>query len=451
MRITGIFTKIFLSNAIIGLFSLIAISVIFYFLIRDALIDRTLDQLASVNALKADQVDRYLKRMGGKEEAAVDENFTEIQRMLLEKTGMGSTGESYIVGPDNKLRSASRFFPDRPPNTISTEQSVGPDHIRTDYRGKQVLSFSKELSDPGLRWRVVTEIDFDEAMMPIVRFRNYLAIITVSCALLVVVVSIFLSNAISRPLQYLQEVMRQLAMGIFPATPVTVSNTDEIGKIAQAVNQLVEREIKLVRDKTASLIEGQENERKRLTQELHDGVGQLLTAVRLRIETTPIEASQRKEIVDLINETIAEVKRISYNVMPGSLVDFGLEAALKGLCDNTARYSSLKFDFRYIRESNHNLNFDVTVAVFRIVQEGINNILKHASAHNVELHVVDTDDSIYVLLKDDGKGFNWSERATAGLGLRSMAERAKLLEGSVDVFSDRDGTVVEAHIPLLPK
>jgi signal transduction histidine kinase len=134
--------------------------------------------------------------------------------------------------------------------------------------------------------------------------------------------------------------------------------------------------------------------------------------------------------------------------MPGSLVDFGLEAALKGLCDNTARYSSLKFDFRYIRESNHTLSFDVTVAVFRIVQEGINNILKHASAQNVELHVVDTDGSIYVLLKDDGKGFNRTERATAGLGLRSMTERAKLLGGSVDIHSDREGTVIEAHIPL---
>jgi two-component system NarL family sensor kinase len=448
MRITGIFTKIFLSNAIIGLFSLITISTIFYFLIRNALVDRTLDQLASVNALKADQIDRYLKQADGTRELAIDESFTEIQRMLLDNTGMGSTGESYIVGPDNKLRSASRFFPDRAPHTISTEENAGPDHMRIDYRGKKVLSFSKELSDSSRRWRIVTEIDFDEAMAPIVRFRNYLAIITISCAILVVVVSVFLSNAISRPLQYLQEVMRQLAIGIFPATPVTVSNTDEIGKIAQAVNELVEREIRLVRDKTAALIEGQENERKRLTQELHDGVGQLLTAVRLRIETTPIDPSQRKEIVDLINETIAEVKRISYNVMPGSLVDFGLDAALKGLCDNTARYSSLKFDFRYIHESNHTLNFDVTVAVFRIVQEGINNILKHASAENVELHVVDTDDSVYVLLKDDGKGFDRTERATAGLGLRSMTERAKLLGGTVEIHSNDEGTVVEAQIPL---
>src|ERR1041385_252884 len=309
MRTSWIFTKIFLSNAIIGLFSLIAISVIFYFLIRNALIERTLDQLESVNTLKAQQIERYLSD-------SVDVNVDqEVQEMLLENTGMGSTGESYLVGPDNKLRSASRFFPGRSPATIKVDDPVeNPDHLRIDYRGKKVLSFSRELKNAQLKWRIVSEIDYDEAMEPIVRFRNYLAIVTVSCAILVVVVSIFVSNAISRPLHYLQEVMRHLAMGIFPAKPVTVSNTDEIGKIAQAVNQLVEREIKLVRDKTAALIEGQENERKRLTQELHDGIGQLLTAVRLRIEATPMESSHRKEIIDVINDTIAEVKRISYKV-----------------------------------------------------------------------------------------------------------------------------------------
>ncbi len=294
---------------------------------------------------------------------------------------------------------------------------------------------------------------------------------------------------------FLREIIMQLAKGILPSAPVKISNQDEIGQISAAVNQLVsglrqtaefayqigrgnfetqytslsdqdtlglalinmrdqlrdfnEREIKLLRDKTAALLEGQENERKRITQELHDGVGQLLTAIRLQIDIVPLDHTRKKELVDLINETINEVKRISYNVMPGSLVDFGLEAALKGLCDNTSKYSPLKFDFRYIRESEHALGFDVTVAVFRIVQEGINNILKHASARNVDLHVLDKEDEIYVLLKDDGQGFVENMRSTAGLGLRSMKERARLLGGTVDIHSEMDeGTIIEARIPL---
>ena len=405
MKITRQFNGIFFSNATIGLFSLITISIIFFFLMRDALIERTLDQLESVNSLKASQINGYLRDATG---AVNEEDFSKIQSMLLENTGMGSTGESYIVGPDNRLRSASRFFPNRPPATMEFKQdAVDPDHIRVDYRGKKVISFSRDLENPSLQWKIVSEIDFDEAMEPVEQFTNYLLAIIITGCLLIVLVSAFFSNLISQ------------------------------------------REAKLHRDKTAALLEGQENERKRITQELHDGVGQLLTAIRLRIHVMQFDTALRKELVDLINETIGEVKRISYNVMPGSLVDFGLEAALKGLCDNTSRYSRLKFDFRYIRESDHALSFDVTVAVFRIVQEGINNILKHASATHVDLNILDKEDEIYVLLKDNGKGFNPASPNHTGLGLRSMTERAKLLGGNVDIHSEPDeGTTVEARIPL---
>jgi len=83
------------------------------------------------------------------------------------------------------------------------------------------------------------------------------------------------------------------------------------------------------------------------------------------------------------------------------------------------------------------------------VQEGINNVLKHASASRVELHVLDKEDEIYMLLKDDGSGFDAETRNKAGLGLRSMAERAKLLGGSVDIHSEPgEGTVIESRIPL---
>ncbi|HZY79997.1 MAG TPA: ATP-binding protein [Cyclobacteriaceae bacterium] len=605
MRAKSIFIKIFLSNAVIGLFAVITISSIFYFLIRNSLIDRTVDQLASVNTLKAEQIDSYLNQhkkdltflftheffvehfdnvkgpintttfpkevaeeidgiraiynfleisfVGPDKTIAystsrdpvfstkslpvadkpddfnwidasndypdqrpvllyiipivradmfvglvvVTENFDKVEKLLLENAGMGTTGESYLVGPDNKLRSASRFFPERPPLsiTVSYTDEPNPDHIRTDYRGETVISFARPLENPALKWKIISEIDVIEALEPATNFRNYLLIITVISAVLILSVSVFISNEIAKPVLRLRDVIKELAKGILPDTPVTTRSKDEIGQITNEVNQLVaglrrttefayqigqgnfqtqytslsdsdtlglalidmrdqlkqfnEREVKLVRDKAAALLEGQENERKRIIQELHDGVGQLLTAIRLRIDVVPLETNRRKELVDLLNETIAEVKRISYNVMPGSLVDFGLEAALKGLCDNTSKYSKLKFDFQYIRESDHQLGFDVTVAVFRIVQEGINNIIKHASAQNVELHILDKEDEIYVLLKDDGKGFEEKLLDRAGMGLRSMKERAKLLGGNVDIHSEpNEGTAIEAHIPL---
>lgn len=405
MKAARYFNGIFLFNATIGLLSLLTISIVFYFLMREALIQRTLDQLQSVNTLKSSQINSHLRGQSG---VVSGEDFNKIQLMLLENTGMGETGESYIVGPDNRLRSASRFFPDRPPASMEFKQdAVDPDHIRIDYRGKKVISFSRDLENSSLQWKLVSEIDFDEAMQPVEEFTNYLVAITITGSVLIVLVSAFFSNVVSQ------------------------------------------REAKLHRDKTAALLEGQENERKRITQELHDGVGQLLTAIRLRIDALQFDTGIRKEVVDLINETIAEVKRISYNVMPASLVDFGLEAALKGLCDNTTKYSRLNCDFKYVRESNHTLSFEVTAAVFRIAQEGFNNILKHASATNIELHVIDKEDEIYVLLKDDGKGFHRDHRNTTGLGLRSMEERAKLLGGKVDIHSaPGEGTVIEVHLPV---
>jgi len=182
---------------------------------------------------------------------------------------------------------------------------------------------------------------------------------------------------------------------------------------------------------------------------LHDGVGQLLTVAQLRVEMLENEPALQKEIMGLINETIAEVRRISYNVMPNAIVDFGLEAALKGLCENSRKYTSLSFDFQYVREVDRVLSFEVTIAIFRIVQEGINNIIKHAKATHVDVYVLDKGDEIYVLLKDDGQGFNEEQVLNKnGFGLRSMRERATLLNGTMEIHSDSGkGTVIEVNIP----
>ncbi|HEX6223783.1 MAG TPA: sensor histidine kinase, partial [Chryseolinea sp.] len=198
------------------------------------------------------------------------------------------------------------------------------------------------------------------------------------------------------------------------------------------------------------LLEGQERERRRIIQELHDGVGQLLTAIRMRMEMLEGESSLKDEIKKQINDTIAEVRRISYNVMPQALVDFGLEAALAGLCDSVKRYSNLEIDFTYVKESDHTINFEVSTALFRIAQEGLNNIVKYAEASSVNLHIIDKDDEVYLVLEDDGNGFDESKlKINGGMGLQNIRERAKLLNGSAEIHSTPGhGTVIEIHIPI---
>lgn len=198
------------------------------------------------------------------------------------------------------------------------------------------------------------------------------------------------------------------------------------------------------------MLEGQENERRRIIKELHDGVGQMLTAIRMQVDSLESEKERREEIKAYINEAIAEVKRISYHVMPQAIVDFGLEAALKGLCDTIKKFSSLSIDFRYIREFEHKLDFEISIAVFRIAQEGLNNIVKHAGATTVNLHVLDKEDELYFILEDNGKGFDENELiSNPGSGLRNIRERVVLLNGSVEIHTAIDkGTSIEIHIPV---
>jgi signal transduction histidine kinase len=433
----------------------------------------------------------------------VEENFQNIQSIVSETTGMGTTGESYIVGSNYTMRSASRFWKEKAPGEIVVRTAAvdkafngtSDMEIITDYRGEKVLSVYRPIGDVDLKWVIISEIDWEEAMMPIVHLRYYLIGVTFFVLLVTTLITFFLSNAIAQPISKLRGVIQQLSFGIIPKTKVPVTSKDEVGQMAEAIYQLTEglertsvfakeigagnfntsfvtlsdhdtlgkallhmrdelksmneREMKLIRARASALLEGQENERRRIIQELHDGVGQLLTAIRMRVEMLEDESSLKDEIKMQINETIAEVRRISYNVMPQALVDFGLEAALKGLCDSIKRYSNLMIDFTYVRETDHRLNFEISTALFRIAQEGLNNIVKYAQASSVNLHIIEKEDEIYLALEDNGKGFDVNKVNNGGIGLQNIRERAKLLNGNADIDSTPgEGTVIEVHIPI---
>jgi two-component system, NarL family, sensor kinase len=434
----------------------------------------------------------------------VEEKFQNIQSIVSEITGMGTTGESYIVGPEYTMRSSSRFFRDEAPGSISVKTEAvrsalagtAGSGVITDYRNKKVLSVYRPVDDADVNWAIVSEIDWTEAMAPIVRLRYYLVGITFFMLVLTTIITFFLSNAIAQPILKLRKIVYQLSRGIVPTQRILVKSQDEVGQMADAIYQLTDgfqrtsefaeeigkgnfnapfvtlseydslghsliqmrdelkafhaREAKQARARASALLEGQENERRRIIAELHDGVGQLLTAIRIRVEMLEGDDPVKEEIKKQINDTIAEVRRVSYNVMPQALVDFGLEAALKGLCDSIKRYANLDIDFTYVRESGEELNFEITTALFRIAQEGLNNVIKYASATVVKLHVIQKEDEVYFALEDNGKGFDIENmKAASGMGLQNIRERAKLLNGSTEIHSaSGQGTVIEVHIPI---
>lgn len=436
----------------------------------------------------------------------VQENFGKIQQILQENTDMGTTGESYLVGNDFLLRSKSKFFPDRAPGSILAETEAmhklingeeGRGIVR-DYRGVSVLSAFRGISSVDLKWFILSEMDEAEAMRPIVALRNYFMLVTVLIMVLVLIVTYIISNAIISPIVELKDAIQTLSQGIVPSPKPNVHNGDEIGEMGAAIHQLIEgferttrfasdigsgnfeasyvalskddslghalikmreelkafhaRELKSARSRAAALLEGQESERTRIVKELHDGVGQLLTAISMQIDLLDGSAERKADLKKYITEAIVEIKRISYNVMPQAIVDFGLEAALNGLCESVKKYAAISIDFRYIRESDQKLHFDVSIAMYRIMQEGLNNIVRHAHASHVNLHILDKSDELYGVLEDDGRGFDMHKamnNPSTGSGLRNIRERAQLMNGTAEIQSSPGhGCVIEIHIPL---
>ncbi|PKK34635.1 hypothetical protein BWI96_21090 [Siphonobacter sp. SORGH_AS_0500] len=144
------------------------------------------------------------------------------------------------------------------------------------------------------------------------------------------------------------------------------------------------------RIRTAALLEGQEEERKRLAQELHDGVGQLLTGIRLQIELLQNASYTDKEKIsyqvlkELVLETIETVRQISYDLMPSVLTDFGLVSALRLLSEKITKISGIKVRFNS-GEFPIRLSSAIEVNLYRIVQEAINNSLKYAKASVIDI------------------------------------------------------------------
>lgn len=211
--------------------------------------------------------------------------------------------------------------------------------------------------------------------------------------------------------------------------------------------------------RAAALIEGQEEERKRLARELHDGIGQMLTGLKLdseHLKNLPfLNDKQRKSFEEhqkLIDETIEATRSVSFDLMPAVLTDFGLASAIRILVERTAKGASFKVSF-------NNLVDDIRIAnkiennLYRITQEALNNIIKHAQASNVTINLA-SEKNKYITLSiiDDGKGFDLKKRKknkSMGNGIGNLQTRVRLLNGSIKIQSELNkGTNIFIKIPL---
>ena len=211
-------------------------------------------------------------------------------------------------------------------------------------------------------------------------------------------------------------------------------------------------------DQLRSMINGEEQERKRIAQELHDGLGTLLATVKLQFnavqnERPDIDTVKSYQKADnLLDEACTEVRKISYNLMPAILQQYGLEYALQDLCEGINRSGRLEVSF-IPYGLDYNFDDQTAVSVYRIVQELVKNTLRHAEASELIVQLSVEDDALNIVVEDDGQGFDPAEKLqNPGIGLQSIQSRLALLGGKMEVESSpQAGATFNIDIPLTPK
>lgn len=206
-------------------------------------------------------------------------------------------------------------------------------------------------------------------------------------------------------------------------------------------------------DALRRVVSAQELERQRLARELHDETGQALTSILLglkRVEdaTSASEASEAAgELRDLVVSTLQDVRRLAVELRPKALDDFGLVSALERLVETFHEQTGIEVDLEP-RLGEDRLPFDVETTLYRITQEALTNVVKHAQAKHVSIVLTRRDGSVSAVIEDDGRGFSSVSSNEDGLGLLGMRERISLVGGRLDVESSPgSGTTLSIEVP----
>jgi signal transduction histidine kinase len=219
---------------------------------------------------------------------------------------------------------------------------------------------------------------------------------------------------------------------------------------AAAAVDLSER---IAQDALRRVVDAQEAERRRLARELHDETGQALTSILLGLKALEdgLETERSRDAIgelrDLVVSTLQDVRRLAVELRPSTLDDFGLAAALERLTSSFSEQSKLAVDFHSALPEQR-LPPEVETALYRIVQESLTNIVKHAQASRVSVLVTRKNGSVLAVVEDDGQGFNPATVDDGAFGLIGIRERLALVGGRLEIESSDAGTTIAAEVPI---
>ncbi len=208
---------------------------------------------------------------------------------------------------------------------------------------------------------------------------------------------------------------------------------------------------------TEAVLKGEEQERTRLAKDLHDGLGGMLSGIKYSFNSmkgnlvmTPENNQAFERSMDMLDSSIKEMRRVAHNMMPEALVKFGLDTALKDFCTDINNSGALQVAYQSYGLESLSINQTTAITIYRIVQELLNNVMKHAAAKSALVQLAKTNNQFSITVEDDGQGFDTAIlNRTKGIGWSSIQNRVDFLKGNLDVRSEPGkGTSVQIELAV---
>jgi two-component system, NarL family, sensor histidine kinase UhpB len=277
------------------------------------------------------------------------------------------------------------------------------------------------------------------------------AFLLVGALALVTLINVVVVHRFIAPLQALTALARRVDLAKPGQRIPDARPTSEAGELALTFNEMLARLEQERREATRRILAAHESERLRIAQELHDEVGQTLTAVLLQLsrlhERLPADlGGELNDVQDAARASLEDVRRIATDLRPEMLKDLGLASALTALSDGFGRRVGLHVD-RQIQTPMPPLSDEAELVVYRVAQEALTNVARHAGSDTAELTVAGAADQLTLVVRDHGCGLP-NGYASDGNGMRGMEERAGLIGANLRVQQPVDGAGTELRLEL---
>lgn len=357
----------------------------------------------------------------------------------------------YLLGPSRELLFTSQngvlegLPPDHPGVTEALRGESGTTYVKKDNT-EHVVAYS---SIPPTGWALITEERWEMVVSPSLELTQLAPLVLVPAFVLALIALWFVATRIVQPLQRLETKAAALAWGDFHAIQEPVGGISEVQHLQSELTEMsrkVQAAQEGLRGYIGAITTAQEEERLRIARELHDDTIQAVIALKQRVQIAQTsvkdQASLRilNELETLAERTVADLRRMTRALRPIYLEDLGLVTALEMLARETSESNSLHVHFQKSGEERR-LTHEVELALYRIAQEALSNVVRHANATSATVSIHFDKDKIRLEVRDDGVGFQMPKSPTdfapAGhFGLLGIHERADLIGGRLEIQSE---------------